>query len=432
MWASRRGGMAAYVSDRDLDLGAGGTFAFVLATEEPTAAELAGDAWVPIPEDSSGIVVREYIADRDHETGAELSIEPLDPPGTPGPPDDTTLAEQLTGMAWTMAKLTTLHRTIRPELMESPNVLVTAEAAELGAADTTPDNLYMMGTFRLEPDEALVIDARAAGHPLLECDPGEHLARVHRPPPPPPVTSPTPASSREADGGVRIVVAASDPGVGALAGHRRPAPGIRRASAGWTTPTPPPHTTAVVRPGRAVPLMEPDRLDRSALVEEATARTGEDDFGEPTWEEGLDILLDSLREEARLNDLGVEVAATERGGLPGQPPGPHGLAPGPSRGGRRCDRTAHRHRGPAPDRHHHPVRRAGPGPGVAGPADLGGRPPRPTARAGRPATPTPASPRSRPPSTWPSPSCRDSPPSTPWGPASGRSASGSRRATSAA
>jgi hypothetical protein len=36
--------------------------------------------------------------------------------------------------------------------------LVTAAAADLGAADTTPDNLYMIGTFRLEPDQALVLD----------------------------------------------------------------------------------------------------------------------------------------------------------------------------------------------------------------------------------------------------------------------------------
>ena len=39
-----------------------------------------------------------------------------------------------------------------------PSILVTAEAAQLGAADTTPDNLYMIGTFRLAPDEALVLD----------------------------------------------------------------------------------------------------------------------------------------------------------------------------------------------------------------------------------------------------------------------------------
>jgi hypothetical protein len=61
-------------------------------------------------------------------------------------------------MAWTIAKLTTLHRTIKPELLAAPNTLVTAQAAELGAADTTPDNLYMIGTFRLEPGERLLLD----------------------------------------------------------------------------------------------------------------------------------------------------------------------------------------------------------------------------------------------------------------------------------
>jgi hypothetical protein len=150
--------MAAYVSDRDLDVADGGTFTFVLAVEEPPTNELKGDAWVAIPEDASAIVVREYIADRTAEVTAELTIETLDPPALPVPPTDSTLAEQFTGMAWTMAKLTTLHRTIRPDLLAAPNQLVTAEAADLGAANTTPDNLYMIGTFRLADDEALVIE----------------------------------------------------------------------------------------------------------------------------------------------------------------------------------------------------------------------------------------------------------------------------------
>ena len=48
------------------------------------------------------------------------------------------------------------HR--KPELLTQPNALMTAEAAELGSADTTPDNLYMIGTFALEPDESLVLE----------------------------------------------------------------------------------------------------------------------------------------------------------------------------------------------------------------------------------------------------------------------------------
>jgi len=150
--------MAAYVSDRDLTMTADGRFSFVLAARPPTSQELAGDRWVAMPEDSSAIVVREYIGDRTREIPAQLSIEPIDPPPPPAPLTDEQLGEQLTSLAWTMAKLTTLHRTIRPDLLDAPNRLFTAEAADLGGAETTPDNLYMIGTFRLAPDEALVID----------------------------------------------------------------------------------------------------------------------------------------------------------------------------------------------------------------------------------------------------------------------------------
>jgi hypothetical protein len=57
--------------------------------------------------------------------------------------------------------------------------------------------------------------------------------------------------------------------------------------------------------------MDPGRFDRDRLVEAAIATTGEDDFGEDGWREGLDLLLGGLCEEARLNDLGVEIAAGE-------------------------------------------------------------------------------------------------------------------------
>jgi hypothetical protein len=54
-----------------------------------------------------------------------------------------------------------------------------------------------------------------------------------------------------------------------------------------------------------------ERLQRDRLLEEACSRAGSDDLGEPTWSEGLDRVLDSLVEEARLNEIGVEVAAAD-------------------------------------------------------------------------------------------------------------------------
>ena len=130
----------------------------VLSTTKPTAAELGDGLWVEVPEDASAIVVREYIADRATEELCQLSIEPLDPVGAPRLPDDAGLAQQLTAMGWTIAKLATLHRTIKPELLDQPNQLLTAEATDLGDAETTPDNLYMIGTFRLAEGESLVLD----------------------------------------------------------------------------------------------------------------------------------------------------------------------------------------------------------------------------------------------------------------------------------
>jgi hypothetical protein len=204
--------MAGHVSDRDLTVAEDGTFAFVLATDEPTADELAGDPWVPMPPDASAIVVREYIADRNKETLAELRIETVDPPGPPSLPTDELIGEQFTAMAWTIAKLTTLHQTIRPDLIDRPNELVSASADELGGENTTPDNLYVLGTFRLDPDQALVIDVEPPDtrywsvtleniwHECIEPRRRRSsLTNAHA------VTN--------GDGSVRVVVAATDPGV---------------------------------------------------------------------------------------------------------------------------------------------------------------------------------------------------------------------------
>ncbi len=201
--------MSNYVSDVDLPL-RGGEFALVLSADEP--ADLAGAKWVKIPDDASSVVVREYIGDRDSEELSALRIEALDPAPV-APPTDEELAEGFTAMAWTLMKLLTLHRTIKPELLDRPNTLMTAAAADLGAADTTPDNLYMMGTFRLESGQALVLDIAPPEtrywnvtleniwHECLE--PRRRRSSVTNR-----------AARRDADGRVRITISANDPGSG--------------------------------------------------------------------------------------------------------------------------------------------------------------------------------------------------------------------------
>jgi len=45
-----------------------------------------------------------------------------------------------------------------------------------------------------------------------------------------------------------------------------------------------------------------------ALVEAAVEATGLDDFGEPTWREGVERYVDALNDTADLNEIGVSVA----------------------------------------------------------------------------------------------------------------------------
>lgn len=148
--------MAAYVSDHELEVDADGSFAFVLASSPPAKEVLAGDRFVAIPEDASAIVVREYAADPAAEQPVRVEIDALEPPGPPTT-SDAAAAEQLTSAAFTMAKLMTLHRTVMPELLDQPNRFFAAEAQALGSENTTPDNLYMLASFRLADDEALEI-----------------------------------------------------------------------------------------------------------------------------------------------------------------------------------------------------------------------------------------------------------------------------------
>jgi hypothetical protein len=236
--------MSAYVSDTDLALDSG-SFELLFSATEPSSAVLGSAQWVAIPGDASSIVVREYVGDFATEEPATMRIEPIDPAPLQ-PVTDEVAAEQFTAMAWTIVKLATMHRTIKPELLAQPNEIVTASAAELGGADTTPDNLYMIGTFALEADESLVLDIRPPGtrywNLTLESIWHECLEPRHR------HSSVTnKAVEPDADGVVRIAIGARDFGHGHwldTGGRRRGFVVLR-----WLDNPDPPDVRTTVRPG---------------------------------------------------------------------------------------------------------------------------------------------------------------------------------------
>ena len=166
----------------------------------------------------------------------------------------------------------------------------------------------MLGTFRLGPEQALVLDLRPPAtrywsvtveniwHECID-------ARRRR-------SSITNAAAiAEADGTVRIVVRAQDPGHANwidTGGRHRGFVTLR-----WLASGSAPCLLAPVHSRGAGRMIGSERLDQDRLLTDAISIAGSDDLGEPTWGEGLAVLLDSLAGEAQLNDIGVEVVATE-------------------------------------------------------------------------------------------------------------------------
>ena len=119
----------------------------------------AGGQWIKISEDASAIVVRQYIADRNTEKLADYAIERISGIQKNSNTVDEQMAEKLMSTAWTMVKLALIYRDI-PGLLEKPNQLTAMSSEQAGAADSTPDNLYMIGVYDIGTEQALIIDVQ--------------------------------------------------------------------------------------------------------------------------------------------------------------------------------------------------------------------------------------------------------------------------------
>jgi uncharacterized protein DUF1214 len=152
-WSER---VVANVSQRDIQFDASGGFQLLLAPERPLG--IAGD-WVKLDADAVCVISREYYADPQHAHPGQLAIEALDTSPPPAPWTDAALARRLRTVT------TFIRETIQfapiPPLPFTNALLPPMPWSPTVRGWGTPDNIYALGAFELDPDQALVVTGRS-------------------------------------------------------------------------------------------------------------------------------------------------------------------------------------------------------------------------------------------------------------------------------
>jgi hypothetical protein len=212
-WSER---VVANVSQRDILFGPGGEFEISLTPEEWRGAA----NHVKLDADAVCVIVREYFADRRLARPATLEIEPVTAEPPPPMLGDEALARRLRAVTTFVRE--TLNFTPIPALPE-PNVLLPPTPWSPAAPGWgTPDNIYSLGAFALDPDEALIVEGRPPrctywGVQLWNRYMQSLDYRYHR------VSINGTQAEFEPDGSFRVAIAGRDPGFTNwldTAGHR--------------------------------------------------------------------------------------------------------------------------------------------------------------------------------------------------------------------
>jgi len=148
----------AYYNEQTLGADDEGSFSLYLTRDEP-----AGRNHVDTRGGLSSVLVRQYIGDRSEEVLASYTIDVLDrDPEAPIPySTDASITKALVDTRFTFEAISTLHRTVMPELLDQPNRFVRADSDALGTDISNSDNLYVIGSYQVDEDEALIIESEA-------------------------------------------------------------------------------------------------------------------------------------------------------------------------------------------------------------------------------------------------------------------------------
>ena len=150
-----RSGAIAYLNEQTLGANEDGDFEIYLTKEAVDHPN-----WIDTSGGISSILVRQYIGDRDKEVEATYDIEVLGREPYVGIPysTDREVAQRIAATEYGFRFMTSMHRTILPELFDRPNEFVRSDSGDFGADISSKDNLYMLATYQVGEDEALIIE----------------------------------------------------------------------------------------------------------------------------------------------------------------------------------------------------------------------------------------------------------------------------------
>jgi hypothetical protein len=145
-----------YVNERDLEVDANGDFTLWLTAKKPTAPGV----WIKTEAGEGSVLVRQYFGDRAKEKPPSYRLEVVGrKPFDPLPPStDAEVAHGIQMTLFGMNGLGRLHQYVTPRLGEAPNSFRRMNSDDFGADISSIDNLYVIGTYEIEEDEALVVE----------------------------------------------------------------------------------------------------------------------------------------------------------------------------------------------------------------------------------------------------------------------------------
>lgn len=192
----------------------------ILLSREPARS---GQLHLPLSPRTRSVVVRQTFLDRQRETPALLRIERCDGPHVPLPLTAAKLTRGLRGAGRFVQGCAELFANWTRGLARNPNQLPLFEPSVAAAAGGAEDITYYHGYWQLDPDQALVIELQPPVCDYWNFQLNNHWMesldyRYHN------ITLNKHSAAAAADGSVRLIIAARDPGLGNwidTAGHQR-------------------------------------------------------------------------------------------------------------------------------------------------------------------------------------------------------------------